>query len=203
MLETSTFITSMFGGGTGQAPGKSSTISEGCQRMGMNVSYMDVLTRIKAKEDHEEDARHLKSSTRSSILDPSRDVKHRTSQVDTQSNEQSSDFDSRSSSVNPSLDATALLETSALNSAMNSTSFSSVSSSISQASELLGLSVNNTIQKYGPPDELGKYALIPRGPVNFAALQTTTECLCQTTTEGRGEFDLQRNHHPNHPSKSK
>ena len=199
MLETSTFITSMFGGGTGQAPGKSSTISEGCQRMGMNVSYMNVLTRIKAKEDHEEDDRHLKSSTRSSILDPSRDVKHRTSKVDTQSNEQSSDFDSRSSSVNPSLDATSLLETSA----MNSTSFSSFSSSISQASELLGLSVNNTIQKYGPPDELGKYALIPRGPVNFVALQTTTECLCQTTTEGRGEFDLQRNHHPNHPSKSK
>ena len=49
--ETSQFIASIFGGGTGKAPGAGSTITEGCLRMGINVSYIDVLQRIKAREE--------------------------------------------------------------------------------------------------------------------------------------------------------
>ena len=53
--ETNVFVNSIFGGGTGKEPGKSTTITEGCQRMGMNVSYFSVLQRIKAREDLDED----------------------------------------------------------------------------------------------------------------------------------------------------
>ena len=202
--ETSQFIASIFGGGTGKAPGAGSTITEGCLRMGINVSYIDVLQRIKAREDQEDDKKHLHLNTnqgpRPSIIDPSRNEPLNSgTRDDTLQEEQSGNLGRNPSSSS----AVGFLETSQKNRARSSRSRSSnnnitSTSTISEASELLGRSVNNTIRKYGPPDEVGKYAMIPRGHANFVALKQTTECLCEvaTTEEGRGGFNTARHHTP-------
>lgn len=179
--ETYTFLASMFGGSTSNSNGFSSTISDGCLRMNMNVSYFDVLTRIKEREDMVEDALHSSGKgPRSSITDPSRSTSPALHSIPA-STTKSGDHPSHLSSVSLFMELS------------SKSSNSSLSSSISKASQLLGLSINNTEREFGPPDELGKQALIPRGDLNFEALESATSCLCQAS-DGHGEYDLKRNH---------
>jgi hypothetical protein len=105
-----------------------------------------------------------------------------------------SDFPSRTASVNPSSDDASLLQFTE-EPVLPSIDNVSLDLLISEASELLGLTVNNTHRDYGPTDELGRVAMIPRGHANYVALKQTTDCLCQAE-EGRGAFDLQRDHAP-------
>jgi hypothetical protein len=190
--ETYTFLTSMFGGGTGKPNGYSSTITEGCQRMHMNVSYFDVLTRIKEREDLEEDTKYSRGSgaPRPSLTDPTRSSTSSNHPLPSLFAAKHGHFPGQASSVNPSL----LLEL--LATSTNASTIATIATiDISKASALVGLSVNNTDRHFGPPDELGNQAIIPSGGVNFAALETATSCLCQArdgVNDGRGAFDLKR-----------
>ena len=221
---TFAFMTSMFGGsttisgtsgtsstGSAGTTDFTSTITDGCQRMGMNVSYFDVLTRIKEREDVEEDQLHLHalSAPRPSITDPSRaGVVSSPPPVSTPTTpNKAGDFPSKASAVNPAAASAVpvLLELKVkLKPPVNNGTIHTLTkremkeTDISKASELLGLSVNNTKLNFGPPDELGRQATIPRGELNFVALQQATSCLCTASTSGHGDYDEHRTHNIHH-----
>ena len=175
------FLASVFGGGDhsagvtdaevvksmGAKSGVSSTIAAGCRRLGRNVSYFSVLRKIKMRQDQEEvDRERLNKNSRESIIAAGESPDIRTvslkNRADTHKRDGLRDKDLMASMSNPH----PFLEVSEELGTSNTSNSSSSSSSITEANAILRLPLNSTRQNYGPSDELGKFAQIPKGAEN-------------------------------------
>ena len=186
------FLVSVFGGGDhnagvedaavsrsmGMKTGVSSTIAAGCKRLGRNVSYFNVLRKIKMRQDEEQDQNSkFNANFRTSIID------EKTIPAATASHQHLSYGKESHGGVTRSTDlmtsrSSKFFQISESVSASGNSSSANMNNSISEANAILRLPLNSTRREYGPPDELGKFALIPKGVENANALRKAISCLC-------------------------
>lgn len=184
------FLASVFGGGDhnagvtdaevvksmGAKSGVSSTIAAGCRRVGRNVSYFSVLRKIKMRQDQEEDARNRANpSGRGGIIAAVESTNMQAlpskNHADAQKRDDVRDKDLMASKSNPFLEVSE-------GTAPNNSSRDNNNNSIAEANAVLQLPLNSTRQNYGPSDELGKFAQIPKGAENARMMREAISCLC-------------------------